>query len=167
MRKNLKKNIIAIILIAQITFGMLIPMVRADDDGVYAPPPITPSGSTSSSPSAESLKQKAANAPSTNKFEVTKYLTTEKQDQSYLKSTNPIGSFIIQAINFLVLTIGSLCFLSLVVGGFVMVISNGDENLVTKGKDIIKYAIIGLAIVLCSYLIIAFVQSLFYELPGK
>ncbi len=104
---------------------------------------------------------------SSSHFNVNSYLTTTSQKQSYFKSANPIASFIIQIVNFLVLTIGSLCFLALVVGGFILMTSHGNENSLTKGKDVIKMALIGLVVTLGSYFITAFVQSLFYELPPK
>lgn len=100
-------------------------------------------------------------------FNVSAFLTAKGQEQKYFQSKNPIASFIIQIVNFLVLTIGSVCFVALVVGGFILMTSHGNENSLTKGKDIIKYALIGLVIVLTSYFITAFVQSLFYELPAK
>ncbi len=105
--------------------------------------------------------------PDTSTFNVTGYLSTTNQKQIYLQRGNPIASFIIQIINFLVYTIGSLCFLAIVIGGFILMTSHGNENSLTKGKDIIKYALIGLVVVLLSYFITAFVQSLLYEVPGK
>ena len=105
--------------------------------------------------------------PASSSFSVGNYLTTEGQKQTYLKSGNPIGGFIIQVVNFLVLMIGSFSFLALVVGGFTLMTSHGSENQLTKGKDIIKYAVIGLVISLSAFYIAAFVQSLFYELPPK
>lgn len=98
-------------------------------------------------------------------FNVSTYLTAQGQEQKYFKTGNPIGSFIVQIVNFLVLTIGSVSFVALVVGGFTLMTSHGNENQLTKGKDIIKYALAGLVIVLTAYFITAFVQSLFYELP--
>ena len=109
----------------------------------------------------------AATAPATENFNVNSYLTASGQEQKYFKTGNPIGSFIIQIVNFLVLSIGSVCLIAIVAGGFVLLTSHGNENQLTKGKDIIKYAVIGLVIVLASYFITAFVQSLFYELPPK
>lgn len=103
--------------------------------------------------------------PASSSFNVSTYLTTSGQEQKYFKTGNPIGSFIVQIVNFLVLTIGSVSFVALVVGGFTLMTSHGNENQLTKGKDIIKYALAGLVIVLTAYFITAFVQSLFYELP--
>src|SRR5271157_1421002 len=55
-------------------------------------------------------------------FSVGSYLnaTDLGQKEDYLKTGNPIGSFIIQLVNFLSFTIGSLCFLAIVIGGFVL-----------------------------------------------
>lgn len=108
-----------------------------------------------------------SSAPDTSKFNVSQYLTANGQGHAYLNSNNPIASFIIQIINFLVLTIGSVCFLAIIIGGFILMTSNGNENSLTKGKDIIKFALIGLGVSLSAYIITAFVQSLFYELPSK
>jgi hypothetical protein len=59
--------------------------------------------------------------------------------------------------------IGSVAFLAIIVGGFMLVTSAGKEAQVTKGKDIVKYAIIGLVIAMSAYFITSFVQSIFYE----
>ncbi len=106
----------------------------------------------------------------TDTFSVGKYLKAPDQGQKYFEGTNkgnPIASFIIQAINFLILLIGSVSFVAIVIGGFTLMTSHGNENQLTKGKDIITYAIIGLVITLTAYYIVAFVQSTFYELPAK
>ena len=110
-------------------------------------------------------KRAPAMSPASMHFNLSN-LKADGQEQSYLKSGNPIGSFIIQVVNFLVLTIGSVCFIALVIGGFVLLTSHGNENSVTKGKEIITNALIGLVVVLRAYFITAFVQSLFYDLPN-
>lgn len=114
---------------------------------------------------AETQSKPAADSSS---FNVTEYLSAGGQSQEYLtqngqKRDAPIASFIVEIINFLALTIGSFSFLAVVVGGFILLTSHGNETQVTKGKDVIKYAIIGLVVTLSSYFITAFVQSLFYE----
>lgn len=104
--------------------------------------------------------------PSMESFSVGKYLKEKDQGQAYLKSDNPVASFIVQIINFLVLTIGSFSFLAVIFGGITLLTSHGNETQVTKGKEILKYAITGLVVTLSAYFITAFVQSLFYELPS-
>lgn len=108
-------------------------------------------------------------------FNVSKYLTVGTdpksnigtQEQSYLKSSNPIASFILQIINFLSLTVASVSFLGIVVGGFLLLASSGNENMVNKGKEVITYAVIGLVLTLSSYFIVSFVQNLLFETAGK
>lgn len=93
-------------------------------------------------------------------------LSTEGQEQSYLKAANnggnPLAAFIIQIINFIVLISGSVSFLLIVVGGFMILSSAGNETSLNKGKDIIKIAIIGLVLTLSSYFIVAFVQGILF-----
>lgn len=78
----------------------------------------------------------------------------------------PITSYVVRFINFLALTIGSFAFLIIVVGGFTMLTSGGSDEAVGKGKDMIKYALIGLVIAFSAYFITAFVQSIFFEYGG-
>ena len=133
-----------------------------------------PSGGAKSDSGASTTKQEegAAKPPSTESFNVKKYLSSgeegegkEKQEQSYLNSKNPIASFIVQIVNFLMLTIGSFSFLAVIVGGITLLTSHGNDTQVTKGKDILKYAITGLVVSLSAYFITSFVQNIFYELP--
>lgn len=77
-----------------------------------------------------------------------------------------IGTFLVWAVNVLALTIGSFAFLAIVIGGIVLLTSAGDDSSLQKGKDIIKYAIIGLVVALAAFFIVAFVQSVFFEFEG-
>jgi len=106
-----------------------------------------------------------AAAQDTNSFSVGSYLMAPGQKNIITKDTPVIAVFIIRMINYLSLTIGSFAFLSIVIGGIMLVTSGGQEQQISKGKDIIKYAIIGLAVALAAYFITAFVQSIFYEIP--
>lgn len=95
-----------------------------------------------------------------------KCLTANGQEQSYLdgakEGDSPLAGFIVQIINFIVLISGSVSFLLIVVGGFMILSSAGNETSLNKGKDIIKIAIIGLVLTLSSYFIVAFVQSILF-----
>jgi hypothetical protein len=57
--------------------------------------------------------------------------------------------------------VGSLALLMFVYGGFMFLISSGNSEKVTKAKGIIIAAVVGLAIVFASYLIIQFVMEAF------
>ena len=94
------------------------------------------------------------------KLNVGKYLVAKDLGQQKPVS---IGQYIVRLINLLSLVIGSFSFTAIVIGGVILVISAGSEGTLQKGKDIIKYAIIGLVIGLAAYYITSFVQSIFYE----
>jgi hypothetical protein len=100
-------------------------------------------------------------AESTTEFNVGTYLIAQNQQ------FNPISAYIVRTINFLAMIIGSFAFLTIVVGGIMLLTSGGREHALTRGKDMIKYAVIGLVVALSAYFITAFVQSIFYEIPSK
>ena len=99
-------------------------------------------------------------------FSVGTFLTIEgEQDQSYFdeeESSAPLVSFILTIIDFLTKVIGTACMVLIIIGGLLMVASEGDDNRVQKGKSIITQAVIGLIIALTSYVLVTFVQSLLY-----
>lgn len=131
------------------------------------PSPATPSPSTPGTGTGTGSTTPQPSASATSHVNVKDILSAPGQQQKYFQSGNPIASAIIQIINFLVLTVGSVAFVAIVIGGFILMTSHGNENMVTKGKDIITMAIIGLVIVLMAYFITSFVQNIFYELPKK
>ena len=57
--------------------------------------------------------------------------------------------------------LGSLSLLFFVYGGFVWLFSRGNANMIQKGKDIIVGSVIGLSIVLGSWVIINFIIAVF------
>lgn len=64
--------------------------------------------------------------------------------------------------------VGSLAFLAFVAGGLMMMLSAGNPEWVTRGKQTLIGAVIGLTIVFTSYTIIYFVyKSLGIEFSGK
>jgi hypothetical protein len=99
--------------------------------------------------------------PVPTEFAVNDYL--KLQGQKDLKEIGGIGAYIVRLMNFMAMTIGSFAFLAIVVGGFMMVTSAGQEAQVQRGKDIIKLSIIGLIVVLMAYFLVSFTQSIFYE----
>jgi hypothetical protein len=94
-------------------------------------------------------------------------VTTGSQDQTYLKSSNPTASFILQAINLVALMAASLSFLAVVVAGFMMMTSTGNETQRNRGVEILTRAVVGLVITLSAYFIVSFVQNLLFETAGK
>lgn len=65
--------------------------------------------------------------------------------------------------NWMITLVTSLAVTTLIIGGFMMIISGGDENRLEMGKTIFEYSLIGLLVTLMAYGIITFVQSLFYS----
>jgi hypothetical protein len=116
-------------------------------------------GSTPATPASTAPGQGA-----TTSINVGKYLVATEQGQSQPVS---IGAYIVRLINLLSMAIGSFALLSIIIGGMLLLTSAGGDAQLTKGKDIIKFSIIGLAIAMVAYFITAFVQSIFYEYNGS
>lgn len=107
-------------------------------------------------------------------FDVKKYLRVntgdEETDQGGAESQNlsddpevsPIFAFISKTIDFLIAVIGSLALLIFIVGAFYMLVSEGQEDRLQKGKQAMVFSLIGLALALFSYIITRAVQSIFF-----
>ena len=105
-------------------------------------------------------------------FSITTYLTVPQsdeaegsQDQTYLTNDSeqsPLTQFILLIIKFLSQLIGTISMVLIIIGGMLMLASEGDDNRIQKGKTIITQAIIGLILALTSYILVTFVQSLLY-----
>lgn len=80
------------------------------------------------------------------------------------KFENPLGSnttfsgLIIKMTQFLLGLVGFLAMASLVWGGTMYIISLGNDNLVQQAKKIILWAVIGLIVIILSFVIIMTVQ---------
>lgn len=120
--------------------------VSAQDGTTTTPPAQTTSGSGSPT---------APVTPSSVK--VFNYLSTS--DQAFTPS---IGAYIVRFVNFLALLIGSFGILAVIVGGYFLLTAGGREEAITRGKDIIKFAIIGIIVAVSAFWLVAAVQSLFY-----
>jgi len=64
----------------------------------------------------------------------------------------------INAANWILGVSGSLALGAFVVGGIMFLVSSGSSEMVNKGKQVITGAVIGLAIVLISWIVIKFVM---------
>lgn len=80
-----------------------------------------------------------------------------------LSLKNPLGSntdprdIIGNVIKAILGIVGSLALLSFIYGGFLWVTSAGNEEKIKKGKDIILWSSLGLAIIFLSYAMVNFV----------
>lgn len=90
-------------------------------------------------------------------------LSADGQTQTYLtEEGTPVVNFILDIINFITRVLGAVAIVLIIIGGLMMIVSEGEENRLEKGKTIFTSAIIGLVIVMFSYIVVRFVQSLFY-----
>jgi len=112
--------------------------------------------------------------PKLESFDVSTYLKIE-EGQTYLDSDNTNETkkpnlkngavyFIIKFIELATKVIGSLALLFLITGGLILMISHGNSQLQTRGKQMILYSLLGLAVVFLSLIIVTFVQSLFFTI---
>ena len=104
----------------------------------------------------------------TAKFNLTKHLQNDKDgtipEYLNIKKNNkkPLQTFIFtRLIEPAIKIMGTIAVLLVIIGGFTMVTAQGESDQIDKGKDILKYAIIGLVIALFSYIIVISVQSIF------
>lgn len=83
-------------------------------------------------------------------------------------SLNDMTNIAVKISEFILGIVGSLSLLAFVAGGLMMMLSGGNAELVTRGKQTIIGATIGLIIVFTSYAIIYFVfQSLGIAPPAN
>lgn len=111
-----------------------------------------------------------------NNFDLSEYLKIPN-GQTYLETTTTdkdnkdtgkpnlnsgVVYFIIKLIELLTKIIGSFALLFLITGGLVMMVSHGNAQMQTKGKQMILYSLLGVVVAFGSLIIVTFVQSLFF-----
>lgn len=94
------------------------------------------------------------------------YADAKTQIQSGLKAAggdtkDTSGTLITSVINVMLFIIGVLSVIMIVYGGILYVISAGDSGRVSKAKNTIMYAIVGLVVALLAYAIVNFVITRF------
>lgn len=97
-------------------------------------------------------------------FDTQEFLTVEGASRLNLDSETPSDENLIQRIlGYLITISGTFGVLMLIVGGFFMVTSEGDDNRLQKGKSIFLYTILGLVMIFVSYIVVQFVISLLFS----
>lgn len=101
-------------------------------------------------------------------FSVTKNLKLggDNQKASYFddqsgKAPSPIINLIKKVIEYATYIIGSIAVILVMVAGFMMMVSQGNQQSIDKAKEMFKFAAIGLILVFLSYIITIFIQSIF------
>lgn len=77
-----------------------------------------------------------------------------------------INYFFERVITAMAALIGTFAVLMMVIGGFMVLISAGNENLYNKGINYVKYSLVGLAVALGAYIIVTTVQLLIQSIWG-
>lgn len=68
-----------------------------------------------------------------------------------------LENFLRDIVNILLFVIGTISVIMIIVGGLRYVLSGGDANSITAGKNTVLYAIIGLVVSIMAYAIVNFV----------
>ncbi|MFA4891469.1 MAG: hypothetical protein WC604_03955 [Candidatus Gracilibacteria bacterium] len=90
------------------------------------------------------------------------------QNQSYFgkeagdeRTYYPVFRFIVDIIETLTKIAGTIAVIMLILTGFLMMFSQGNQNTLEKAKQMFLYEILGMAAILLSYLMVTLVQSIF------
>lgn len=68
-----------------------------------------------------------------------------------------LSSFIGTIVNILLYILGAVAVIMMIIGGFMYAVSGGDLSAVTKAKNTILYAVVGLVVAVMAYAIVHFV----------
>lgn len=79
------------------------------------------------------------------------------------KTDTSAGDAIKNVINVLLYLLGAAAVIVIVIGGIMYVISGGEQAGVTRAKNMILYAVVGLVIALLAYAIVNFVIARFVK----
>ena len=74
-------------------------------------------------------------------------------------SSNPLFGTIKNVINLLLYATGIIAVIMIIIGGISYVISGGDQANITKAKNTILYAVVGLVVAIMSFAIVNFVVA--------
>ena len=76
-------------------------------------------------------------------------------------------SIIHTLINWSFAVVGGVVLIYLIIGGYYLLTSSGNEDQVKKGKDTIKSAIIGLIVVLAAWALVVFILRWLGAVPAE
>lgn len=69
---------------------------------------------------------------------------------------------LVDAIDTLVKIIATVALIVFIIGALITIVSGGKDDLIDRGKKTMTYSVIGLAVALFSFIIVTFLQSLFF-----
>lgn len=122
-------------------------------------------GCSESDQSTCSAEQKAAFS-SGKPFDVT-YRSTVRQanlgDYGSFSPVTSVGSLGNKILKLLLFLLGGIGLLGIIIGGGMMMFGGMDESMLDRGKEIIIYSLIGVAVALLAMAITTLVQTVFYS----
>jgi hypothetical protein len=172
------KNLIKKLAVATVILGLMTAQILSISAAFAAGGDTATPAADNTAPSDSTDKKDESNLKPSNlndlknlEFKVQDYLKLpgDKQAQSYFdtkgdknKQTKfPTIKFILDILDTLVKLAGTIAVLLLIITGFVMLFSGGDQNKIEKAKQMFGQIIIGLAVILLSYILVTIVQSVF------
>jgi len=89
-------------------------------------------------------------------------LNSQNEASLIISSGNEENNVIFRIIRLISMLVGTVAILLYIVAGYFMIFSQGDDNSLTKGKQIITFTSLGLVIVFGAYMIVQLVMGLIY-----
>ncbi|NCP67031.1 hypothetical protein GW756_01845 [bacterium] len=89
-------------------------------------------------------------------------LSSDREASLIISSGNEDNNIIFRIIRLIAMLIGTVAILLYIVAGYFMIFSQGDENQLTKGKQIVTFTSLGLVIAFGAYMIVQLVMGLIY-----
>ncbi len=108
----------------------------------------------------EGLPALAQQAPLDTNFQFDLGVVTHDDIEQADYARTGINFIFTRIITILAATVGSAAVLTMVIGGFLIMTSNGIQEQIDRGKNLIKKALIGLVFVLGAYIIVSTIQLL-------
>lgn len=175
MKNLIKKLAAGLMVLGLITaqISLVLPMAQATE-GEGETPATKPAPAKSEEPKSK-LDPSNLNDLKNLTFPVQDYLKLPKdsagkdnQGQSYFNTDPankdqqtkfPVIKFILDVIDTLTKLAGTIAVLLLIITGFVMIFAQGDQNKTEKAKQMFGQEIIGLIVILLSYVLVTIVQG--------
>lgn len=128
------------------------------------PPPAGGGGGGSSAPTTADLKDALdafVTPTQTNHFSLGN-LNSGNEASLYINNDNGEGNIVFRVIRLIAMLVGTVAILLYIIAGYFMIFSQGDENQLTKGKQIVTYTSLGLVLAFTAYMIVQLVMGLMY-----
>lgn len=89
-------------------------------------------------------------------------LNSDREAALVINNSNAENNVVFRVIRLIGMLVGTLAILLYIVAGYFMIFSMGDENSLTKGKQIVTYTSLGLVLTFTAYMVIQLIMGLMY-----